>query len=408
VAAVLVAIVVATMAGGLLGRRIRIRRERTSGRTPTSDPASRVVVTRAPERRSGVAASAQADHGAMFAAGGSGEMPPGAGPGDRSMRERLAMPGVVGTSEFARRMAAGSPPVASRPPSPLSPAMEDRRNQGIPVAGGNSGVAPTGAPAVTPGVRRRERRREAGLVVGIASLLLLAIGIALGWPGAGPNGAVLDASGTPDASETPATSESGGSSTSLQPPSEDASGTPQPSGADSRPTPGAGAQSVAGGDATTSGGHGTGLSGPASATPTPGPAGSTPAPTSRTGGTPAPTPTAAPPTPSPPPTAPPTPRPTPVPTPVPTQAPTPGPTPTEAPTAAPSVEFSFSVNGLRVMLSNKTKGADAFAWSFGDGQTSTRRNPNHTYGAAGSYNVTLTATADGTSASVMHTVTVGD
>jgi PKD domain len=400
VAAVLVAIVVATMAGGLLGRRIRIRRERTSGRTPTSDAASRVVVTRAPEPRSSVAASAQADHGPMVGAGGPGGMPTSAGPDERSMRERLTMPAAVGTSEFARRMATGSPPVASRPPSPLSPAMEDRRSRGIPAAGGNRGVAPAGAPAVTSDVRRRDRRREAGLVVGIASLLLLAIGIALGWPGAGPNGAVLDASGTPDASETPAASESGGSSTSLQPPSEDASVTPLPSGADSRPTRGAGAQSNAGGDAATSGGHGTGLSGPANATPTPGPAGSTPAPTSRTGGTPAPTPTAATPTPTP------TPRPTPVPTPGPTQAPTPAPTPTAAPTA-PSVEFTFSVNGLRVMLSNKTKGADAFTWSFGDGQTSTRRNPNHTYAAAGSYSVTLTATANGTSASVTHTVTVG-
>ena len=65
------------------------------------------------------------------------------------------------------------------------------------------------------------------------------------------------------------------------------------------------------------------------------------------------------------------------------------------------------MNGLRATFNNKTKGADAYAWSFGDGQTSTRRNPTHAYAQGGSYNVTLTATTNGTSASVTHTVTVG-
>jgi len=37
----------------------------------------------------------------------------------------------------------------------------------------------------------------------------------------------------------------------------------------------------------------------------------------------------------------------------------------------------------------------SWAWNFGDGSTSTSENPIHTYGAAGTYTVTLTVTTDG-------------
>jgi PKD repeat protein len=53
---------------------------------------------------------------------------------------------------------------------------------------------------------------------------------------------------------------------------------------------------------------------------------------------------------------------------------------------------------LAVQFSDESTGApDGWAWDFGDGGTSTQQNPQHTYAAAGSYDVTLTVTnPDGT------------
>lgn len=64
-----------------------------------------------------------------------------------------------------------------------------------------------------------------------------------------------------------------------------------------------------------------------------------------------------------------------------------------------SVEFSASpLSGtapLEVSFSDQSQGnPDAWHWDFGDGATSTDRNPSHTYGSAGSYDVTLTASND--------------
>ena len=41
----------------------------------------------------------------------------------------------------------------------------------------------------------------------------------------------------------------------------------------------------------------------------------------------------------------------------------------------------------------------AFAWAFGDGQTSTQQSPSHTYGSAGNYNWTMTTGIQGVSCS---------
>lgn len=46
---------------------------------------------------------------------------------------------------------------------------------------------------------------------------------------------------------------------------------------------------------------------------------------------------------------------------------------------------------ITVRFSNKSENADTYLWDFGDGQTSTDENPEHTYTEAGGYNVTLTA-----------------
>ena len=89
--------------------------------------------------------------------------------------------------------------------------------------------------------------------------------------------------------------------------------------------------------------------------------------------------------------------------------PEPTPEPTDPPGKPPRVDFGFSVDGLRVSFSNRTKGADHWEWDFGDGQTSTARKPSHTYAEAGTFTVTLTAWAtDGSVASETQDVTVDE
>ena len=61
--------------------------------------------------------------------------------------------------------------------------------------------------------------------------------------------------------------------------------------------------------------------------------------------------------------------------------------------AAPMPEpgFTFTVIGLTVSFQNTSQDAVSYLWDFGDGTTSTVTNPTHTYAAAGSYAVALTA-----------------
>ena len=56
--------------------------------------------------------------------------------------------------------------------------------------------------------------------------------------------------------------------------------------------------------------------------------------------------------------------------------------------------------------SSNCTGAVIFAWSFGDGATSSEQNPSHTYSVAGLYNWTLTASQDGESCIQSGTVNV--
>jgi hypothetical protein len=140
-------------------------------------------------------------------------------------------------------------------------------------------------------------------------------------------------------------------------------------------------------------------SAPASATDAPGdglspmPSGTQPAPGEPPSPSPIPTPR---PTSPPPPTSPPTP------------APTPPPQTPPAEDGAPTVAFGVTVDGLTARFANRTKGAVSWTWQFGDGETSTARNPSHTYAAPGTYTVTLVAFArDGSSASRAETINVG-
>ncbi len=67
-----------------------------------------------------------------------------------------------------------------------------------------------------------------------------------------------------------------------------------------------------------------------------------------------------------------------------------------APPVAPTAEFSGTpTSGTSPLLVNFTDlssgDVTSWSWTFGDGGTSTAQNPSHTYTAAGTYNVSLTA-----------------
>jgi PKD repeat protein len=57
----------------------------------------------------------------------------------------------------------------------------------------------------------------------------------------------------------------------------------------------------------------------------------------------------------------------------------------------PTAGFTHTVNGGQVAFNNTSTNAITYSWNFGDGQTATTANPNHTYAASGTYTVTLTA-----------------
>lgn len=76
----------------------------------------------------------------------------------------------------------------------------------------------------------------------------------------------------------------------------------------------------------------------------------------------------------------------------------------------PVVDFSSVVEGLSVKFTDKSTAYDgvaSWAWSFGDGTSSTLQSPSHTYSAAGTYTVSLRVTdKDGSSTTVSKQVVV--
>lgn len=64
--------------------------------------------------------------------------------------------------------------------------------------------------------------------------------------------------------------------------------------------------------------------------------------------------------------------------------------------ATPVADFTLGCAGLSWSFTDRSTDADgnvtAWRWSFGDGGTSTTRNPGHLYAAEGSYSVGLTVT----------------
>jgi hypothetical protein len=270
------------------------------------------------------------------------------------------------------------PPVVSVRRDPWvrpAPGTGAPRAVGARDAGADPGSVPLPPPlaASAPWFRRAAPLRTAALAataaVAAVALLVASSGILPPWP----DGAVLDSTaGPPTAVPSP-----GG----VAVPPNDGSGPPATDPATGEtagpadPTGVAAATGRPGTGSTATPGQAT----PRPATPTP------PGATSPPGGPGTPTPAPS--------------------TPAPTATPVPDPTPTPKP---PTVAFSYTTSGLTATFSNATKGAVTWTWSFGDGSTSTVRNPAHTYASPGTYLVTLTAVgSSGATASAQEQVTVG-
>ncbi len=58
---------------------------------------------------------------------------------------------------------------------------------------------------------------------------------------------------------------------------------------------------------------------------------------------------------------------------------------------SPVPDFTQTINGLSLTFTNQTVDATSYLWDFGDGNSSTMKDPMHTYSAVGDYLVTLTA-----------------
>ncbi len=59
---------------------------------------------------------------------------------------------------------------------------------------------------------------------------------------------------------------------------------------------------------------------------------------------------------------------------------------------SPIANFTSSTTGATVTFTDASSGATSYQWDFGDTQTSTTQNPNHTYASNGVYTVTLVVT----------------
>ena len=80
--------------------------------------------------------------------------------------------------------------------------------------------------------------------------------------------------------------------------------------------------------------------------------------------------------------------------------------------AAPTARFVSAPDGNPVVgqvvqfNDASTGGPTSFSWDFGDGQTSTDRNPTHVFGGPGVFQVTLTVTGGGGSSQIVQQVVV--
>lgn len=75
-------------------------------------------------------------------------------------------------------------------------------------------------------------------------------------------------------------------------------------------------------------------------------------------------------------------------------------------TPVPTVDFTATPSGLTVTFASTVTDVTTYAWDFGDGKTSTEANPVHKYEGGGEFEVTLTVTGDGGTATKKNKVTV--
>ena len=64
----------------------------------------------------------------------------------------------------------------------------------------------------------------------------------------------------------------------------------------------------------------------------------------------------------------------------------------EDPEIYPVAKFTYSVKDKTVTFTDQSTHANSYSWQFGDGSTSTEKNPVKTYSKSGTYTVVLTAT----------------
>lgn len=74
----------------------------------------------------------------------------------------------------------------------------------------------------------------------------------------------------------------------------------------------------------------------------------------------------------------------------------------------PVASFTATANGLTVSFDNTSTDATSYVWDFGDNTTSNAVDPQHTYAAAGTYTVRLTASGPGGSDTATQNITVSD
>jgi hypothetical protein len=69
--------------------------------------------------------------------------------------------------------------------------------------------------------------------------------------------------------------------------------------------------------------------------------------------------------------------------------------------------FTYQFTGTStVQFTNKTQGATTYLWNFGDGKTSTLKDPLHTFTSAGNYTIKLTTNACGTNTTKEKVLTI--
>ncbi len=77
----------------------------------------------------------------------------------------------------------------------------------------------------------------------------------------------------------------------------------------------------------------------------------------------------------------------------------------------PVASFQFAVsetNYLEVVFTNYSQNATSYTWNFGDGTSSTEKDPTHVFAAAGTYEVSLTAKNEDESAVFSKSITITD